>query len=66
MGPNLTTTSKGQKFMWDGRVVDTREECLRVVEEYQRDRFEVQVVEQDGKFLIYTRRVVREPVISST
>ena len=62
MNPNLTTIIEGKKFMWDGRVFDTRDECLRQAEAYQHDSFEVQLVEQDAKFLLYTRRVVKEVV----
>ena len=60
MGPNLTMISEGKKFMWDGRLFDARDEGLREAEAYKSDNFEVQMVEQDGKFLVYTRRVPKE------
>jgi hypothetical protein len=46
--------------MWDGRLFDARDEGLREAEAYKSDNFEVQMVEQDGKFLVYTRRVPKE------
>lgn len=62
--PNLTMIREGKKFMWDGRVFDTQEECLQQAEAYLKDNFEVQTVEQDGKFLVYTRRMVKELVVT--
>lgn len=59
MNPNLSLISDGKKFMWDGRPYATREEAAAVREACQRDGFEVQVVEEGGKFLIYTRRTVK-------
>jgi hypothetical protein len=64
MRPNLIGIVQGKKFMWDGRVFDTRDECLRQAEAYRSDNFEVQLVEQDATFLLYTRRAVKEAVAS--
>jgi len=60
LSPNLSMMFEGKKFMWDGRLFDTRDEGLREAEAYQKDNFEVRVVEQEGKFLVYTRRLVKE------
>jgi len=51
---------EGKKYMWDGQSYDTREEASRVTEAYKNDNFEVKVVEEGGKFLVYTRRVVQQ------
>jgi len=59
MNPNLSLMSDGKKLMWDGRLYTTREEVSTVRETCQNDGFEVRVVEEDGKFLIYTRRAVK-------
>lgn len=66
MNPNLTAIIQGKKFMWDGQVFDTRDECLHQAETYRSDNFEVQLVEQDAKFLLYTRRPVKEVVASKS
>ena len=66
MNPNLTIIIQGKKFMWDGQVFDSREECLQQGEAYRNDNFEVQLVEHDAKLLLYTRRVVREVVASAS
>jgi hypothetical protein len=58
MNPNLSLVSDGKKFMWEGRLYATREEASTVREACQNDGFEVRVVEEGGKFLVYTRRAV--------
>jgi len=64
MNPNLALLRDGKKFMWDGRTVETQEEASRVAESYRNDNFEVQIVEEGGKFLVYSRRVVKEVVVA--
>lgn len=64
MTPSLALFADGKKFMWDGRVYETREEAARVAEGYQQEGFEVRTIEQDGRFLVYTRRVVKEVVVA--
>lgn len=66
MTPNLTIAAEGKKFMWDGRVFDTREESLRQAAAYERENFDVRTADQDGKFFVYTRRVVREHIVAET
>jgi len=66
LSPNLTMISDGKKFMWDGQLFDTRDDGLREAEAYQKDNFEVRIEEQDGKFLVYTRRTVKEHVLTET
>jgi hypothetical protein len=62
LSPKLTMISDGKKFMWDGQLFETGANGLRAAESYQKDNFEVRVVEQEGKFLVYTRRIVKEHV----
>ena len=59
MNPNLCLVVDGKKFMWDGRLYTTGEEASTVREAYQNDGFEARVVEEGGKFLVYTRRAVK-------
>jgi hypothetical protein len=64
MNPNLALVSDGKKFMWDGRNFENREEASRVAESYENNSFEVRMAEEGGKFLVYTRRVVKEVVVT--
>ena len=65
MSPNLSMISDGMKFMWDGQLYDNREESSRAAESYQNEDFQIQMVEEDGKFLLYTRRTAKEVVFSA-
>ena len=65
MSPDLAMIGDGKKFMWDGQLYDNREEAARAAESYQNENFEIQMVEEDGKFLVYTRRAVKEWVAAT-
>jgi hypothetical protein len=65
MSANLAMISDGKKFMWDGRLYTTKEEASGLEQSYRNDNFEVRMVEQEGKFLVYTRRVVKEVVVAA-
>ncbi len=47
----------GKKFMWDGGTYDSPEAAQKIMEDYAKDGFEVQLVEQGGQYLVYSRRV---------
>ncbi len=53
----------GDKYMWDGGTCATREEAETRAASYAEDGFQTQVVEAEGTFSVYTRRVVTEIVI---
>jgi hypothetical protein len=52
-----------KKFLWDGCTYDTEEEAKEVMSAYDKDGFETRILEEGGRWLIYTRRVVTEVVI---
>ncbi|NQT84592.1 hypothetical protein HQ563_16355 [bacterium] len=54
---------ENEKYMWDGAIYDTEEEAENKKAEYQEKDFQVQLFEQEGKYLLYTRRVVTEIVL---
>ena len=60
MSPNLAMISDGKKFLWDGQPYDSKEAASAAAQSYQSENFLVQMVEEDGKFLVYTRRVIKE------
>lgn len=60
MSPNLALISDGKKFMWDGQIYRAKEEASRAGESYQNENFQFQIVEENGNFLVYTRRTVKE------
>ncbi|UCF14521.1 MAG: hypothetical protein JSW59_13990 [Phycisphaerales bacterium] len=53
----------GKKFMWDSEDYADKEKAEEAKKKYSDDGFEVQSCEEDGKVLLYTRRVVTEIVL---
>jgi hypothetical protein len=66
MSANLAMVSDGKKFMWDGQLYDSEESALVAEQSYHNDNFEVRVVQREGYYLLYTRRVVREIVVAAS
>lgn len=66
MSANLAMISDGKKFMWDGQLYDTEESALVAEQSYHNDSFEVRVVQREGKYFLYTRRVVRDFVVAAS
>jgi hypothetical protein len=60
----LAKIIEDKKFMWDGKIYETEEEANKVGDEYKKNNFEVRVVPaKEGKYLVYSRRVVKEIVL---
>ena len=53
----------GKKFMWDMGCYSTEAEAKEKMAKYEKDGFEAWLVKEEGKFLVYTRRVVTEIVL---
>jgi hypothetical protein len=60
---NLATKIGGRKFMWDKGHYSTEEEAHEKMAQYEKDGFEAERVEENGEYLIYTRRLVTEIVL---
>jgi len=52
-----------KKYLWDGETYDTKEAASEAENKYKTNKFETKVLEEEGKFLVYTRRVVTEVVV---
>ena len=46
-----------KKYMWDGKEYADQGEAQKVADTYKKDKFEVKLIKEEGKHLIYTRRV---------
>jgi len=53
----LAKRFEGKKFMWDGNEYESMSEAERRASEYSEKGFEVRVIEIEGKFYVYSRRV---------
>jgi len=60
---NSSEKIDGKKFMWDKGCYSTEAEAKEKMDEYEKDGFETRLVKEEGKFLVYTRRIVTEIVL---
>ncbi len=61
--PDVSKIINSKKFMWDGVVYESEKEAQDTMKKYKEDNFEVEMKEEEGKHLLYTRRLVTEIVI---
>ncbi len=61
--PDVSKIINGKKFMWDGVVYESKKEAEDTMRKYKDDNFDVELIEEEGKHLLYTRRVVTEIVV---
>jgi hypothetical protein len=65
MTPENARLVLGKKFMWDGNVYPSADDAERAKRTYQADGFETWTAEEDGMFLVYTRRAVQQTTAAS-
>lgn len=63
MKPEVARKFDDQKFMWDSKIYETESKAKEVMEEYKRHNFEARMLKEEGRYLLYTRRVVTEVVV---
>ena len=61
--PDVSKIIDGKKFMWDGVAYESEKEARDVKKKYEDDEFEVELVQEEEKHFLYTRRVVTEIVV---
>ena len=61
--PDVSKIINSKKFMWDGVVYESEKEAQDTMQKYKDDNFEVEMKKEEGKHLLYTRRVVTEIVV---
>jgi len=59
----LARIFNGKKFMWDGKVYTDEKERREISQKYRNDGFEVELVEEENQYFLFTRRVVTEVVV---
>jgi hypothetical protein len=64
MSPNLSDDQRWQEVHVGWAALRQPEEASRAAESYQNENFEIQMVEEDGKFLVYTRRPSKNVVVT--
>ncbi len=63
--PNNLIYVNGKKFMWDGIDYPSGDKTLETMKKYKADGFEVELHEEGGKTYLYTRRVVKQVIVSN-
>jgi hypothetical protein len=53
----------GKKYVWDGQEYDDKKKAHEVEKEYRDKGFDVQSCSEDGRILLFTRRLVTEIVL---
>jgi hypothetical protein len=61
--PDLAKKIDGRKFMWDKGHYSNDQEAHEKMAQYEKDGFEAECVEENGNYLVYTRRLVTEIVL---
>ena len=61
--PDAAKVIDGKKFMWDGEVYESEKDAQEVKKKYEKDDFEVELVQEENQHFLYTRRVVTEIVL---
>jgi len=51
---------ESKKFMWDGKTYENEDQARGAQAEYVEAGFETEFLEEDGSYLLYTRRVVTD------
>lgn len=52
-----------KKYLWDGETYESKPAAEEAEGKYKSENFETRLLEEEGKFLVYTRRVVTEVVV---
>ena len=61
--PSVAIRADGKKYMWDRGAYTSEAEAEERKARYEKDDFEVVHLKEEGKHLLYTRRVVTEIVL---
>ncbi len=61
--PDLSKLIDGKKYMWDGVTYESEEQAQEVKKKYEDDGFEVQLIQEENQYFVYSRRVVTEIVL---
>ena len=61
--PDASKVIDGKKFMWDNEVYESEKDAQEVKKKYEDDNFEVELIQEENQYFLYTRRVVTEIVL---
>jgi len=60
---DLARVINGKKYMWDKATYEDKKSADEAVKKYRSDGFETEAIQEEGKFFVFSRRVVTEVVV---
>lgn len=60
---DISRIINGKKFMWDGTIYPDEVTAKETAQKYKDDGFETEVLKEEDKFYVFSRRVVKEVVV---
>lgn len=60
---DISRVIDGKKFMWDGEIYESESQAQDVKKKYEDENFEVQLIQEESQYLVYSRRIVTEIVL---
>lgn len=60
---DLARVFDSKKFMWDSKTYENEKDMKEVQQKYLDDGFEVQVVNEENNYFIFSRRVASEVLV---
>ena len=61
----LSRRFDGKKFMWDGETYPDAVQAQQTAGRYDADGFRTQLVSEEGKYFVFTRREIKETVVEA-
>ncbi len=61
--PDTSKIINGKKFMWDFVIYESKKEAQDTMQKFKDNGFEVELIEEENKYLLYTRKVITEIVV---
>jgi len=61
--PDTSKIINGKKFMWDFVIYESKKEAQETMQKFKDNGFEVELIEEENKYLLYTRKVITEIVV---
>lgn len=63
MGIDNVKILDGKKFLWDGIPYNNERDAREAMSTYEQNGFETRLIEEQNKYLVYSRRIVTQVVI---
>jgi len=59
----LSRIFDGKKFIWDGSTYNDEKSAFEISQKYESDGFETKVINEEDKYFVFSRRIVKEIIV---